>query len=513
MNNTGLQSFARKIAIFFAKYRPLIVLLLIVFILRIPSLFEPHRYADEEIYLTLGQAVRKGLVLYRDIHDNKPPLLYLTAAVAGNLFWFRSLLLVAHAFGVIFFWKLAELIFRNNRVAVFISSSLFGLLSTLPTLEGNIANGENFMIVPALLGTLLFYRILVRPDLLTRLWIFFGVGFLFSTSFLFKVPIVFDFLSLVLFWCFFVPSSTTNLRVYFQRVFSFQFIAMVLGFVLPIALSIAYYSIFGAFEPYVRSALLQNVGYVSSWRGGGGLLTNPLVFRGAIVGGVLIILFVLSNTLSLAVRFVSVWTVFSMYGSLLSSRPYPHYLLEALVPVSLLVVLVFVERRLLHRLFPLLLMILVLFAYVENGFWYYATVPYYRNFVLYALGGKDWEAYIDWFGARRAYAVSSYLQQHTLPTDRIFVWGTEPSIYALSDRLPVGRYAVSYHIVDFRSYDETVAAFRNSPPLYIIVIDSLEQFIQLKSFLQQYYILETTVEGVPLYRHLPETQASSFHRR
>jgi len=48
-----------------------------------------NRYADEDIYLTLGQGLKKGLVFYRDIHDNKPPLLYVMAAVAGNVKVFR----------------------------------------------------------------------------------------------------------------------------------------------------------------------------------------------------------------------------------------------------------------------------------------------------------------------------------------------------------------------------------------------------------------------------------------
>lgn len=492
-----------------ARYRMLLFLLLIIFILRIPSLFEPQRYADEEIYLTLGQGIRKGLVLYRDIHDNKPPLLYLVTAVAGDLFWFRFLLLVFHAFGVLCFWKLSELVFEKNRLAVLISTSLFGLFSTLPSLEGNIANGENFMIVPALLAFFLFYRALTDSSFAGRFIIFLCIGLLFAVSFLFKIPVVFDFLSLLLFWCFFTRPSITNFRVLFQRIFSSQFIAMVLGFALPIALSIAYYSVLGAFEPYVRSALLQNVGYVSSWRGGGGgLFANPLVWRGVIVLGVSVCLFVFSNKLSLAVRFVSLWTVFSMYGALLSSRPYPHYLLEPLAPVSLLVVLVFSEKFLLRRLLPALLFILILGAYVENKFWYYATVPYYRNFIAYALGHKDWGAYLDFFGVRRNYLISSYIRQHTLPSDRIFVWGTEPSIYALSDRLPVGRYTVAYHIFDFQAFDETLTALQASPPPYIIVIDDLDRFIQLKSYLDHFYVLETTIEGVSLYRRFPETQAS-----
>lgn len=44
------------------KNEGLILILLLVAVLRIPGLFEPNRYADEDIYLTLGQGLRKGLV-------------------------------------------------------------------------------------------------------------------------------------------------------------------------------------------------------------------------------------------------------------------------------------------------------------------------------------------------------------------------------------------------------------------------------------------------------------------
>ena len=70
----------------------LTILLAIVLILRIPSFFEPFSYGDEMIYLTLGEAVRQGKTLYLFAHDNKPPLLYLIAAIAGNVFWFKVIL-------------------------------------------------------------------------------------------------------------------------------------------------------------------------------------------------------------------------------------------------------------------------------------------------------------------------------------------------------------------------------------------------------------------------------------
>lgn len=122
----------------------LIITLILVIFLRIPSLFYPYSYGDEGIYLTLGQAVRQGLTLYRHIHDNKPPLLYLLAAISGSLFWFRAILMVWSLGTIIIFWRLGRCLFGEQLLPIISSTILFALLTTLPLLEGNIANAEIF---------------------------------------------------------------------------------------------------------------------------------------------------------------------------------------------------------------------------------------------------------------------------------------------------------------------------------------------------------------------------------
>src|SRR3989337_991757 len=130
----------------------LFILLIIVFVLRIPSFLEPYAYGDEMIYLTLGEAIRRGIPLYSEIHDNKPPLLYVMAAIAGNLFWFKALLTLWLLTTVFIFWKLTEVLFPQNRRAQKIATIIFALLTTLPLLEGNIVNAELFMIGPIILA-------------------------------------------------------------------------------------------------------------------------------------------------------------------------------------------------------------------------------------------------------------------------------------------------------------------------------------------------------------------------
>src|SRR5688500_951991 len=105
----------------------LAILLVGIFILRIPSLFEPSSYGDEMIYLSLGEAIRRGISLYKDIHDNNPPLLYFMAAIGGNLFRFRALLALWMMATTTAFWRLSTNIFPKNTRLVQIATIAFAI--------------------------------------------------------------------------------------------------------------------------------------------------------------------------------------------------------------------------------------------------------------------------------------------------------------------------------------------------------------------------------------------------
>ncbi|MBU0569909.1 hypothetical protein KKB40_03950, partial [Patescibacteria group bacterium] len=124
----------------------LFALLVVVFIFRIPSFFEPYSYGDEMIYLSLGEAIRRGIPLYSQIHDNKPPLLYVLAGIAGSLFWFKAILAIWHLVTVFLFWKLVKTLFPSGpgqrpkeKSLHTISTIIFAILTTIPLLEGNVA--------------------------------------------------------------------------------------------------------------------------------------------------------------------------------------------------------------------------------------------------------------------------------------------------------------------------------------------------------------------------------------
>jgi len=86
------------------------------------------------------------------------------------------------------------------------------------------------------------------------------IGNPFSFAFLFKVPALFDFLVLVALGIILITKK--NLKATFLNITSAS-----LGFFLPILVTIIYFAQRNALGDYLKSALLQNLPYLSSWTG------------------------------------------------------------------------------------------------------------------------------------------------------------------------------------------------------------------------------------------------------
>ncbi len=489
-----------KIKNWIEKNEVLIVILLVVVIMRIPGLFEPNRYADEDIYLALGQGFRKGLVFYKDIHDNKPPLLYLTAALAGTVMWFRFILMAWNLVNVVLIWKLAKKLIRS-KWGVIVVTGLFAFLSSIPLTEGNIANGEMFMIMPTVAGVLLLWNMKKnkKGGGLTYFWI----GALFSIAFLFKVPALFELLT-VLFWLAIYEAKTVKDAL--RRIFSRRVWFTVFGFLIPVFLSIVYYWVNGAGEAYVRSALGQNIGYLSSWEGESKpFYESGLFIRGAITAISIGVIWLLKKRLGSAFGLVALWFVGALFGSMLSGRPYPHYLVEVIPPGVILLGMVVYgvkKERWTKLAVGLGLVALTFWAIVAYKFWYYKSIPYYENFIGYVLGNKSDEEYRRFWGEEvvRNYKVAEYIMEVTDPAEKIFVWGTEPAIYVLSNRLPVGRYTVAYHILDFDAADETIEALtEESPRIIVMMANEKNVFDELNWIITSEYALVKKIDDAHIY--------------
>ena len=214
----------------------------------------------------------------------------------------------------------------------------------------------------------------------------------------------------------------------------------------------------------------------------------PLIIRTFFLGGVLIFVFLSRKKFSLTAKLILIWFPFSLFAALLSSRPYPHYLLQTIPPLAFSWGLITEKNK--QKVIPLGFSLLLAFSFSRFKFWHYPNIPYYLNFYQFVIGQKSKEEYFKYFGeqTKSLYQTAQYLKLHTTPDQKIFIWGNQPSIYALASRLPVGRYAVAYHIIDFKGYKETMEALESNPPKYIVISkEEKSLFKELSLFLQANY--------------------------
>ncbi|HJY98277.1 MAG TPA: glycosyltransferase family 39 protein [Patescibacteria group bacterium] len=467
-------------------------ILALVLILRIPTFFEPYNYGDEMIYLTLGQGVRQGLVLYEELHDNKPPLLYLTAAAAGSLFWFKAILAAWSIFTIILFYKLAKKLFEKNTGAQKLSTLIFALLTTIPLFEGTTVNSELFMI-----GFTIWALLILLGQKLTKKNLFWA-GVLLGIGTLFKVPAAFDAPVIILYWV-----ITKGLSKW-KEILNNSLI-LVVGFATPLVLSFVYFFLAGAGGEYIRAAFMQNVGYLSSFRPGDVrkpffVRNGPLLLRAFVVFAGTGIVYFFRRKLSGKFILFSVWLLLALFAITLSERPYPHYFIQAIAPVSFFLAMLFSEKNREQSLSVIPLAIAFLVP-VFFRFYLYPTTTYYLRFINFATGRVSREEYFKSFDAQtgRNYRIAEFLVNSSTPNDRVFVWDpASPTIYALSRRLPPVKYTVPYHVADYTSTSEIALLIAENPPKFII-LTSGNPLPEIAPLIKKKYLLIQQIDNADIY--------------
>lgn len=473
----------------------LVVILALVFILRVPSFFEPYYYGDEMIYMTLGQGVRQGVSLYDSLHDNKPPLLYITAAISGNLFGFKVILAFINLITIVLFYRLTKIILNKNLKGQKIATVIFALLTTLPLLEGLTANSELFMIPLTILAFLILLN--GNPDnkKIFLAGVFFGIGALF------KIPAAFDVPVIIFYWLFTLGFGKWRL------VLKNTFILMA-GFAAPIFATFIWYFMKGFLPEYIKAAFMQNVGYLSSFRPGdvqkSFLVKNgPLLIRGGIVFAGLVLVFLYKKGLSKKFILLTFWILFSLFAVTLSERPYPHYLIQAVAPVSILLAVFFTEKSTEQSLVVLPLA-LTLFVPLYYKFWVYPTSTYYIRFIKFAVGREDKSLYFNSFSPNTArnYQIANFLVNSSTKNDKVFVWDPDsPAIYSLARRLPPIKYVVPYHVHDFSSREDEAINILSNPPKFIVLTRNYP-YPELDMLIKNKYLLVNQIEDAAIYSRI-----------
>lgn len=463
---------------------------LLTVVLRLPSLFDPYWYVDEGVYLTGGQIIRRGLTLYRDFYDNKPPLIHYVAAITPSQFWFHFLGIILSLVTLYLFYRLSRR-FIKNRWSVGLAVLLLAVIWNLPFLEGHTVNAEHFFVPLGMLAFLLLYgwEKLSEPRL-------FGAGTLLGLGFLFKFHAVFDLLTLLAFWFFLLFSgfSRAGLSVFLRRTLWLSF-----GFFWPLAASFAYFQFQGVLPEYFRAAFIDNFDYAGRWRPAAeGLWAvfgpNNIKGRLGLLFLFLSLLFFLRKKIPKETIFLALWFLFTLFGALLSARGYPHYLLPAVPPLLLLLA---VTRRGLRqeKLVCGAAASLTAAAVLFFHFYFYPPLSYYRHFGEWVSGKRDWRSYAQAnFGwqVERNYRMAQYVQERTALSDRIFIWSDQPHLYALISRVPAVPYLFIFQIDDLGKNDEVMTRLRQNPPKVVITFQKEPRVLTgLEEFLEKNYQLGT----------------------
>ncbi|HSW87903.1 MAG TPA: glycosyltransferase family 39 protein [Candidatus Saccharimonadales bacterium] len=449
----------------------LIIVSFVFFLLRLPSLFEPLWYGDEGIYEVIGIGLQHGRLLYRDIWDNKPPLLYVLYAIFhSDQPTIRFVSLLAGLASVLLFYFLVKKLFSKASIW-YVTTSIFAFLLAIPLLEGNIANAENF-IMPLILGAGLI--IVGRPQgiaptkkLLT--------GVLLGLAFLFKVVAIFDLAAFTLFLLFIQIKTFSTKQI---RPIVFELIPLYAGFIIPLVITFLFFMFQHALPDFIHSAFLSNVGYVNYGNQfqilGAEIPQGLLLLKLIALGIFCTIVFIKRSKISPATQFILLWLAFSIFSALFSQRPYTHYLLVLLSSSCLFIGILLQKNK--SQLLSIAIFFLMAMYFLTNFSFYNKNVGYYQNFLALITNHEDITTYRAFFdgSSPRDYALADFLKTKLHPNDQIFLWGNNAQLYALVNKLPPGKYIVAYWIGSSeQTRMETQQAFNKTNPRFIIAMPNV----------------------------------------
>jgi hypothetical protein len=540
----------QQIDLFCEKHIGLWLNLLLLIILRLPNFFEPYWYGDEAIYLTIGQALRAGERLYLEIIDHKTPIIYYLAMVPSQT-WFRLLNVMMMLIATTAFYHLSRLLWKRTGAATLVTF-LFVILTSLPALEGNIPNGELFVMSWILIGswffteTAFFKRFVTGEEAennaVKTAFAFLLAGLFFGLGLMTKVPGLFDLAAfLSVFWFVFADSGREFLAQFLPRFGRRHSLAATAshslsknaqpalqavgyglvtfaGILLPVAFFSLYFYLRGSGHAFLDYGLLYNFRYADSWQLS---FSSPLLkFLFTLQGKALLLLIWIGLITGLeylkpSAKFALMWLGLATFAALLSNRPYPHYFLQIVPALCLVLGEMFAMldkhyRSKLSRTAQLMTPALTAgaMAILLAIFWLlhvslYPTWSYYTRslrFVTGQISTTDFRRQFDQLMTDN-YRANPIIRSDDIPY--LFIWGTNPTLYALTGKLPVGRFTVLFHIRDFHAETETFQDFRAKQPEFAVIMKGEELPTDLNSYLQSQYYPFETFDHFVLWKKLP----------
>lgn len=491
-------------------------LLIISFFTRLPSLFVPVLDADEAMYANAARGILRGLAMYRDVIDQKPPLIYylysLLLAVVNDLRF-------VHFAAVFFVWGTAVVMYRLVSDLYDKKSGMIAGIAYVLFVAGigQASNTQIFANFFVSLGVYLFFY--AEQSSAKRYLMLFLAAALVGVSSLFRQQMVFTLLpmiAVVMFQCF-------NKKI---RCTVLEFLILAVGVVLPYVPFFLYFQSIDTLNDFMRWAYLYNFKYLQL---GSELdLTRTLIKAlviAVVASNLVLWWYALKKVFCFFARrfepnekkplfFAVVWFAVSVYSVTMGHRFYTHYFLQ-LTPVLVFlaapgIAAVFFDAKEISR-------------WKKGALVFLFTAPVVGFLVFFGINAS-----LERYDCQKSFVVKTAeaIQQNSKEDDRVFVWGSAIPLY-LADRQTATRFVNSAFAFENRdpcyppkSFDVSELAktdefkmlmddLRNKKPE--IVVDTsdsnlhcwanypIEKFPPLREFVKGNYRLTEDIDGMRIY--------------
>jgi 4-amino-4-deoxy-L-arabinose transferase-like glycosyltransferase len=483
----------------------LLALALIPILLYLPFIGMPFE-RDEGVYATIAQGILDGKVPYRDLFDNKPPLVYAWYAVSFTLFGesvFAPRILAALALSLT-----AVLLYQQARLALpkgaaYTAAILFAISTGLPWVALH-ANTEAYLLLPLVASLLAFTRGMKDG----KLGWFLAAGLLAGLAMMTKQVAMWNLLALAMVTLVWQHKTYgMNWRAVAPVFWLFTGTLISLAAVaLPFALT-------GSLDDFLYANLSYNWVYVRliTW-------AERLEYMGAIifflavaapfVAGAAAGLVVIFRRRAQAMDYVLIlWAIASAIGVASGGRFFPHYFLQLMPSLAVLTGIVIYDRfangghQTLSRPAWIVATALIVISVGTTTVVYLAPRQAEQQIVEQVYFQKEWEVSSQELGA--------YLKDRTGPNDLIFNYGRESQVYFYADRQPAIPYFYDWYVhYEDDGMEKVMTGLKESPPVYFVDSNQAPLFpdweaahpAELREFLDENYDYAGRIAFADVYR-------------
>ena len=426
----------------------LFVILLIITKLRFPFLEIPLE-RDEGAYAYMAQLLLEGVPPYTQAYSLYFPgvfIIYaLTFLILGQtIFAIHFCLLVATLITIVIIFLIGKKLF--DPLTGIISGATFGLLGLNPYAQGLFSHGEPFTMLFICSGVYLLLLSIDSEKKILFLWsgLFFGLGLLIKQN-------VFVFIGLpIVYLCWsLLKKPRLKRKFYLDAIFYFTF-----GYFIPLAVFFIFCLITGSLEqmffwtfimPTEMTPPISISRAVYQFK----ILTLPIIkssplFFGVAAIGLLSPLWDKSSRL--AVLFIVIFLVFSFFTMSLVFYFRAHYFLCLFPATALLTGVGFysmnnlIKKISLRRINPIItaVFVFIFFSYsiFDQRKFFFQTKPETVSRIIY--GNNPFP---------ESLVIADYIKEHSSPSDKIAILGSEPQILFYADRVSASKHIFMYYLM------------------------------------------------------------------